>query len=108
MAYKDAEKQKEAGRERQRRYRDKQNVTPNVTPGIDGPKWWPEDVVKMSATAAVALLQSWARGEGTDYQQTLGKLAATYDGYAAFRSKLYRECKARQDDIGACDAPHKP
>ena len=72
--YKDKDKQREASKERMRRYRErKQGVT---TEGVTS-----QGVTTASPPQTltdVELLNSWARGEGTQYQQALVALGQLY------------------------------
>ena len=79
MPYKDAEKQKEANRAANKRYREHtQGITAN---GIteQGITHHPPDVMPdIKPMTDRELLDFWAAGNGTMYQQSLGWLAEQY------------------------------
>ncbi len=83
MTYKDKDKQREAQRERTRRYRAKQKgvtsegVTPEGATGLVIPTTI-EQVKALTPDQAKAILNSWAEGKGTEYQRRLGLLAQCY------------------------------
>ena len=79
MAYKDRDKQREAVRLAVKRHRHRQDIVKqSITErGITEPKTI-ADVKALIPDQARAVLNSWAAGNGTSYQQGLGKLAQHY------------------------------
>ena len=71
MAYKDKDRQREANREwvRQKRAKDKGSTSAGST-DLD---------LCTTALTDKQILQAWAEGNGNDYQQGLGVLAAQYN-----------------------------
>ena len=85
--YKDRDQQKQASKEAMRRYRAKQKgitdkgiTNEGITgvPDVIPAKLTQEDINKMSADEVQALLNSWAEGKGTVYQQRLAILGRQY------------------------------
>lgn len=90
--YKDKDRQREAQRERTRRYRDKAKgvTSEGVTPGSVTGKFITlqktftdargtlHSIEHKSRFANHQLLELWANGEGTEYQKKLGLLARQY------------------------------
>lgn len=94
MAYKDADRQREASKERMRRYRERKGVTeqgvtpiPDVTPfdlsTIPAPGTLTTMEIaayvrNLSAGQAQAILNGWADGNGTPYQKDLALTGRAY------------------------------
>jgi hypothetical protein len=81
--YKDKDKQREANKEAAKRYRQrKQGMTQGVmSQGMTQPLTM-ADVKALTPAQAKAVLQDWAAGKDTDYQDSLGRLARCYGGEA--------------------------
>lgn len=80
MAYINKKRQREADKERARRYRAKQKGVTLVTPKAKTvtPAVTPNNVKSMTNDQCGALLEHWRTGGGTEWQRRMGVLAAQH------------------------------
>lgn len=79
--YKDRDRQREAQKERTRRYRAKQKGVTLEGVTMQGVTQSITNITQADVPKTLTdreLLESWARGEGSEYQRRMGVLAAHY------------------------------